>query len=93
MRYAAKVDTTHAAIRDALRECGCLVHDCARYSGFVDLVVLKRGTWVPHLVEVKTPRGKTQRIKKTDSQRGLEADGWPIVFLKSVDEAVKWATE
>lgn len=38
MRYASKVDSTHKAIRQALRQCGIEVVDTSHARGFVDLV-------------------------------------------------------
>jgi hypothetical protein len=53
MRRAAKVDTTHAEIRDALREAGCSVFSCAAVgNGIPDLVCGYRGFTA--LVEAKT---------------------------------------
>lgn len=92
MSYARKVDTTHAAVRDTLRALGFQVVDVSRQPGFVDLLAYRpdRGVW---LVEAKTPQNKAGRIEKTDGQQRLEDQGWPIVFLRSRDEALAWATE
>jgi Holliday junction resolvase-like predicted endonuclease len=89
MRYAARTDHSHAAVRDALREMGFVVVDTSRYSGFVDLMVRKRGKW--HWIEVKTAQNKAGRIEKTDSQRKLEAQGVEIIYLRTREEAMTWA--
>lgn len=91
MRRAARTDATHAEIRDTLRELGCDVLDTSNYPGFVDLLVLRRGAL--HLVEAKTPLSKKGRFEKTAKQQQLEARGFPVVYLRSRDEAMAWALE
>lgn len=57
MRRAAKVDDTHAAIRDALRAAGCSVFDASRLGdSFPDLVCAYRGYCA--LIEAKTGKRK-----------------------------------
>ncbi len=89
MSYARKVDTTHQAIRDALRKCGMTVIDTSRLSGFVDFVA-KKGDRI-FLIEAKTPQSKAGRILKTDAQKRLEQNGWSVVFLTSAVDAMLWA--
>lgn len=91
MRYAAKVDSTHAEIRDTLRSLGWLVHDTSRLGGFVDLVALKGSRF--GLIEVKTAQSKKGTVRKTRSQRQLVEDGWPVVVLRTADEAIAWASQ
>ena len=55
-RRAARTDENHAAIRDALREVGCIVQDTHALGGFCDLVVVTPGGRVL-LLEVKSPGG------------------------------------
>jgi hypothetical protein len=91
MRYAAKTDTTHAEIRDALRQLGWHVIDTSKCGGFVDLVV-RRGESV-YLIECKTPLSKAGRVEKTPGQQKLEDAGWTIHYLASVEQALDWARE
>jgi hypothetical protein len=89
MRRASKTDTTHAEIRETFRQLGWQVIDTSGLGNFVDLVVLSpRGRVV--LVEAKTPRSKAGRVKLTTSQQRLCDDGWPLVILRSRDEALQW---
>lgn len=89
MRYAARVDTTHAEIRDTLRQLGFRVLDTSN-SGPTDLLVRRQHRlW---LVEAKTPKSKAGRIVKTKKQQQIEDAGFEIVYLRSRDEAIAWAT-
>jgi hypothetical protein len=91
-RYAAKVDTTHIEIREALRALpGWHVIDTSKCGGFVDLVARRRGNLF--LIECKTPQSKAGRIEKTPGQQKLEDAGWTIHYLASVEQALDWAKE
>ena len=87
MRYT-KRDAIHTAVVDAFKAMGLSVYD-ASHAGrdFPDLVVGWGG--VTHLVELKT--GKAPM---TPGQVAFSATwrGEPIVVLRSVTEAVDWAT-
>ena len=85
LRYAAKVDGPHAAIRDGLRKLGWLVLDSARMaSGGPDLIaVTPEG--VVRLFEVKAPQGRLR-----PRQQALQAQGWPIRVVTTLDEALDW---
>ena len=71
-RFARRVDTNHAEIRDLFRECGCSVQDTSNMGGKVgDLIVQYRDpstrrhqltTWI---IETKS----TKKKKLTDSQK------------------------
>jgi hypothetical protein len=89
MRRASRVDSTHAEVRDALRECGYRVLDTSKYPEFVDFLVRRHHKI--YLVEAKTAQNTAGRIKKTKSQQRLEAHGWPVVYLRNREEAVAWA--
>jgi Holliday junction resolvase-like predicted endonuclease len=89
MRYAAKCDVHHAAVRDALRELGFRVLDTSRYPGFVDLLARRHHQW--WLIEVKTAQNKAGRVSLTASQQQLMDEGWPLVILRTRDEAIAWA--
>lgn len=80
MRWAARTDATHAAIRDALRAQGWLVFDCARLKGFVDLVAYHPATGRYRLIDAKSKGGKAR-----PSQQKLVRDGWPVEFLSEVE--------
>lgn len=84
MRRAAKIDTTHRPIVEALRAVGASVIDLASVGhGCPDLVVGYRGhTW---LIEVKGPK-----TKLSESQVKLHAEwrGFPIAVVRTVDEAL-----
>jgi hypothetical protein len=92
-RFARRTDTSHAEVRDALRELGYRVLDVSKCGGFVDFVVRKHHRiW---LVDAKTNKAKTKRsVRMSEGSAGkLIAEGWPIVVLTSRDEAITWATE
>lgn len=84
MRRAAKTDTNHAQIRDALRQVGATVHDMASAGeGFPDLAVgFRKKTF---LLEVKTATGTLTppQVKWHDEWRGHHA------IVRSVNEALK----
>lgn len=77
---ARKRDLNEAQIVEALEACGWLVQRISA-KGFPDLVC-----WHPRksfrLVEVKSPKGKA-----TEAQLEAQADGWPVVTVRTVDEA------
>lgn len=84
MRRAAKVDTTHGEIRDALRKAGASVYGATAIGGgFPDLVVGHRGFTC--LVECKSEQRKLR-----DSQTDF-AKSWQgvIIVARSGEEAVR----
>jgi hypothetical protein len=83
MRRAARRDTTHAEVRDAFRDLGCLVLEL---NGAIDLLVLENG--VLSLVDCKTPKSKAGRITRTKTQQKLDAEGWPVIYVTSAERAV-----
>lgn len=93
MRRAAKVDETHAGIRDALRKAGCSVFSCASVGGGVpDLVVGYRGFTA--LVECKTG---SRAINERQSAFMNDWQGRAIV-ARTPEQAVsefftEWATD
>jgi len=86
--HYVKRDAIHCAIVGAFRQMGFSVADMAHAGhSFPDLVVGWNG--VSHLVEVKTGKAPL-----TDGQVAF-AEAWrgsPVVVLRSVTEAVDWAT-
>lgn len=103
MRRAAKVDTTQREIVETLRAHGCQVRSLASVGqGMPDLLVLRRtshpaafGTdlalmrlaypWQVVLVECKTGTGKLR-----PEQQQFQAEGWPVVVLRSAEQAREW---
>ena len=84
-RYASKVDGPHAEIRDGLRACGWLVLDTSRAgSGCPDIVAVTPDG-VVRLFEVKAPQGRLR-----PRQQALQAQGWPIRVVQTIEEALKW---
>lgn len=78
---AARVDTNHAAIVEALRSAGWEVISTARMGGgFPDLLIYNRrsGYW---LVEVKTRTGKVNREQAEFHRR------FPVVVIRTIEEA------
>lgn len=87
MRYAAKTDSNHGAIRDGLREIFGeeSVKDCSKFGdGFPDLLVGVRG--FNFLFEVKTAKGKLnedQAIFHSEWRRHGQID-----VVRTLDEAL-----
>lgn len=82
--YARRRDTTHADVRDCLRQCGYSVFDAGSVGGsFVDLVVGAHG--LTFLVEVKSPGGKP-----SEGQTRFARDwrGGPVLVVYSAEEAM-----
>lgn len=80
-RYNAKRDANEGGIITALEALGCLVY---RIDTPVDLLVLHRGTI--HLCEVKQRKGALTKAQS------LFAQYWPIHILRSVDDAIAFAS-
>jgi len=99
---ARRVDATQAEIVTALEEEGCGVISIASVGGGVPDLLVRRMTyrlvgefdgiqewdldWTVYLVECKTRTGKLRA-----SQQRLIDQGWPIVVLRSAEEARSWA--
>jgi hypothetical protein len=83
VRYASRIDNTHAAIVKALKAIGCRVHPMHRMGGgFPDLLVSYRGGRVLLLLECKSKGGTL-----TAAQRKFHAE-WPVVVCRTPEEAV-----
>jgi len=83
VRRAARVDANHGDIRECLRKLGWLILDLSRVGqGCPDLLGWRAGYGFA-LFELKMPRGKV-----TMDQLKFVAKGWPVVILRSVDDAV-----
>ncbi len=80
----AKTDANHAEIADALRRCGWKVKACHTIKGFVDMVAFHPARGLVVLIDAKAAKGRT-----TEAQDKLVADGWPIKFVRSAEEAAQ----
>ena len=103
-RRAARTDTTHAAIREALREVGCIVQDThALGDGFPDLLVIEPNTGrvaTLTLCEVKdmdgrfTPNAVKFILRLVDPcYRVLLSPEQAIGIFRNVEQAVQIARE
>lgn len=84
MRRAAKVDTTHGEIRDALRTAGVVVHDSSMVGrGFPDFVCSYRGYTA--LIECKTD------CRDLNEPQRKFRDKWEgtMIVARSGEEAVQ----
>ena len=80
-RYLSRTDTIQEQVVAALRQAGVLVqHTHSVAGGFPDLVCLVQGRVV--LVELKSRHGT-----HTPAEVIFQAK-WPVVTLRSVDEAI-----
>lgn len=82
MKFRHRKDTTHQPIVDALEAAGWLTKNCAQLDGWVDVTALSPRKRL-FLLELKTGPGKLR-----ESQSKLIADGWPVLVIRSVDEAL-----
>lgn len=83
-RYAARRDTTHADIRDGLRQAGFSVFDAGGVGGsFPDLVVGAHG--MTFLIEVKSPGGE---ISDGQSKFATSWRGGPVIVVYSKEQAI-----
>lgn len=78
---AAKIDSTHKAIVEALRKAGAGVQSLAPVGkGCPDLLVSYRQRW--HVIECKTLKGKLRQ-----SQRDwMHEHGVNVVVLRSIED-------
>lgn len=83
MRRAACRDSTEADIIDALRKVGALVETLDKW----DLQVFYRGRLF--MLDAKTPHGKARRFKTQSSQERLVREGWPLIFVRDAEEALR----
>jgi len=89
MRRASRTDANHAAIRDGLRDAGCIVEDTSGAgNGFPDLVALYRNR--VRFLEVKDGAKPPSARALTPAQVRFHRD-WHIhaVVVTSLDEALK----
>ena len=89
--HAARTDSTHKAIVQALRAVGCVVWDASGAgNGAPDLVVLRPGMAVRpglgvFLIEVKSENGKLNAL-----QEKFHAEWWgQVSVVHSVEEALR----
>lgn len=79
-RYSARRDANEAPIVRCLRKCGALVQPLS-ITGLPDLLVSYRGKVL--LLEVKR-----LKAKPTAAQRRAALQGWPVVTVRSISEAL-----
>lgn len=82
---AARVDSNHAVIVEALRKCGISVQSTASIGqGFPDLVAANSSGQV-WLIEVKGPKGKLtpDQVQFIESWRG------DVHVVRSIDDALQ----
>lgn len=79
---AKRVDQNHGEIRETLRRCGWRILDVSDCAGLCDLLAHRGGEL--RMVEVKTAKGKL-----TPRQAELIAEGWPIVIVRTIEEAAR----
>ena len=83
MRRAAKIDTTHAEIRDALRKAGVSVYSLADIGrGIPDLLCGYRSWWC--LVEAKTGKREVNELQR----KFIDQCQGPVIVVSSGEEAV-----
>lgn len=96
MRRAARTDSNHADVRDALRALQIHVEDTSRVGqGFPDLLAAHRGRVVA--VEVKDgSKPPSARTLTPDEQRWRarwEAAGGRYAVVETIDQAIQLAQE
>jgi hypothetical protein len=88
MPRARRTDTNQAAIVEALRECGVMVHDTHEVGhGFPDLVAAIGGD--VYLIEVKAPEGKLNKREERWHDDWIEAAREHLVVVRSPLEALE----
>lgn len=90
MRRAAKVDSNHGEVVEALRSAGASVQSLAAIGrGCPDLLVGYRGMWL--LFEVKDGARSPSRRKLTpDQEKWIKASrGGPVWLITSLPEAIQ----
>lgn len=80
LRRAARRDSNESGIVKALRDCGYLVKHLNEW----DLVVCRRGAKTIYMLEVKTADGELK-----PSQEKMIADGWPLIIVRTPEEALE----
>ena len=89
MRRAAKVDSNHAEVVEALRSAGASVQSLATIgNGCPDLLVGYKGMWL--LFEVKDGTRSPSRRKLTpDQEEWIKASrGGPVWLVTSIPDAL-----
>ncbi len=91
MRRAHRLDSNHQAVADALRARGVLVLSLAGLGdGAPDLLCCTPSRW-HHLTILELKDGSKPPSKRalTADQETFRAQGWPVVTVTSVDEALR----
>lgn len=90
MRRAARVDTNHAEVADALRAIGCTVESlAAKGQGVPDLLIGYRGRTI--LLEVKDGRRPPSERRLTEDQIKWHGAwrGGPLAVVCDVESAIR----
>lgn len=81
-RRRHRLDSNHKAIELALRKCGWQTINLSSIGGACpDLLVQRNGQL--RLVEVKSAEGQV-----TPEQMAFRLDGWPVVIVRSIEDAL-----
>jgi Holliday junction resolvase len=83
MRRFGRIDQNQRDIVEALRSAGWKVQSAANIGGGFPDLVIARGHDV-RLAEVKSEKGTLT----ADQVRFMVQDGWPVVILRSIDDAL-----
>ncbi len=93
MRQAAKKDSNHNKIKQALQRIGAVVLDTHQIPGLLDMLVGYRRRWV--LFEIKDGDKAASAQKLTEKEKETIAaigDRAPVFIVNNVDEAIKIIT-
>lgn len=87
---AARVDANQAEIVGGLQACGMLVQSLAKMGqGVPDLLVHWPARKTLAILEVKNPKRPPSKQRLTANQRTWHALGWPVVVVKTLEEAIQ----
>lgn len=90
MRRAARTDSNHTAVLEALRKLGCLAHSTAALGdGFPDIAVYSPFLDRVLLLEVKDGAKPPSARRLTPDELAFQAKGWPVVTVLCVDDAIR----
>ncbi len=77
MAYARRTDANHVQVAAAFRKLGCKVLDLSRQGKGCPDLLIRLGS-VFHLVEVKTPTGRTNALQDAFRQ------DWPVSIVRDL---------
>jgi VRR-NUC domain len=82
--YRHRTDSNQSAIAASLKKAGFKVIDLSAVGGGCPDLLLLTPSGELKLIEVKNPQG---RNRLTQCQKDLIESGWPVVVIRSEDEA------